>query len=40
MGNKIGGGETGWEETLVKTSDNEYERYYEILVGNDMTKKR
>lgn len=24
----------------MKTSDNEYERYYEILVRNDMTKKR
>lgn len=39
VGNKISGGETGWEKTLVKTSDNEYELYYEILVGNDMTKK-
>lgn len=24
----------------MKTSDNEYECYYEILVGNDMTKKK
>lgn len=30
----------GWEKTFVKTSDNEYELYYEILVGNDMTKKK
>lgn len=30
----------GWEKTFVKTLDNEYELYYEILVGNDMTKKK
>lgn len=30
----------GWEKTFAKTSDNEYELYYEILVGNDITKKK